>query len=104
MNEARQPIYLDRHQLLADCHGLMVAIEECGASEELTAAIVKADALLHAINAHVIKSQRCHEALAGLVGTTDPDQLKKMEAAMRSLPAPAEDVAATINAIQALLA
>jgi hypothetical protein len=41
-------------------------------------------------------------ALVGLVGSDDPKTLDGMEAAMRLLPAPDADKAATINAIDAL--
>lgn len=43
-------------------------------------------------------------ALVGLVGADSEAELRDMEAAMRLLPAPAEDKAVTINAIHALLA
>lgn len=42
-------------------------------------------------------------ALIGVVGASDPEELKAMELAMRVLPAPDEDKAATINAIHALM-
>ena len=41
-------------------------------------------------------------ALVGLVGSDDPKTLDGIEAAMRLLPAPDADKAATINAIDAL--
>lgn len=43
-------------------------------------------------------------ALVGLVGVDTRADLEQMEAVMRLLPAPAEDRAATIDAIHALLA
>lgn len=43
------------------------------------------------------------DALAGVVGASDAQQLRGMELAMRTLPAPDEDKAVTINAIRALL-
>jgi len=43
-------------------------------------------------------------ALAGLVGVSDKDELEQMEVMMRSIPAPAEDKSASIDAIHALLA
>lgn len=42
-------------------------------------------------------------ALVGLVGESCPAKLRGMELVMRSLPAPEEDKAVTINAIHALL-
>ena len=43
-------------------------------------------------------------ALVGLVGADTQHELEQMELAVRLLPAPAEDKAATINAIHALIA
>jgi len=43
-------------------------------------------------------------ALESLVGVSSRDELEKMEAALRLVPAPMEDKAASINAIHALLA
>lgn len=43
-------------------------------------------------------------ALASLIGVDTEDELLQMEAALRVLPAPAADKAASINAIHALLA
>jgi hypothetical protein len=43
-------------------------------------------------------------ALAGLVGASDKSELEQMELALRLLPAPAADKAASIDAIHALLA
>ncbi|MDR3446006.1 hypothetical protein [Dyella sp.] len=43
-------------------------------------------------------------ALEGLIGASDPDTLRNMEAQLRMLPAPEADKAAGINAIHALLA
>ena len=42
-------------------------------------------------------------ALTGLIGASDPDELRAMELAMRMLPAPEADKAVMINAIHALL-
>lgn len=43
-------------------------------------------------------------ALVGLVGADDESELRQMEAALRLMPVPDADKAATINAIHALLA
>ncbi|WP_231409656.1 hypothetical protein [Ralstonia solanacearum] len=43
-------------------------------------------------------------ALVGLVGADDKEELEHMEDAMRALPVPEHDKAATVLAIQALLA
>ena len=42
-------------------------------------------------------------ALAALVGASQPDELKQIEAVIRSQPVPAEDKAAMVDAIHALL-
>ena len=42
-------------------------------------------------------------ALADLVGSTDPIELRQMEAVTRMMPAPDTDKAAIINAIHVLL-
>jgi hypothetical protein len=44
------------------------------------------------------------EALVGLVGVDTRAELEQLEAVMRLMPAPAQDKAATIDAIHALLA
>lgn len=43
-------------------------------------------------------------ALSGLIGADTAPELREMEAAMRTLPAPEADKSASINAIHALLA
>ncbi len=47
---------------------------------------------------------RLRAALVGLVGVDGREELGQMEAVMRLMPAPAEDKAATIDAIHALMA
>lgn len=47
---------------------------------------------------------RLRAALVQLVGVDGPAELAEMEAVMRLMPAPAEDKAATIDAIHALIA
>lgn len=42
-------------------------------------------------------------ALVGLIGVSEPEELRMMETALRTLPAPEADKAVTINAIHALL-
>jgi len=46
---------------------------------------------------------KLRKALVGLVGADTKEELEKMEAAIRILPAPDADKAVTINAIHALL-
>lgn len=58
----------------------------------------------HPLREAEMKIDKLRMALIGLVGESDPMALKGMELAMRSLPAPEEDKAVTINAIHALLA
>ena len=47
---------------------------------------------------------RLRAALVGLVGVDGREELEQMEAVMRLMPAPAQDKAATIDAIHALIA
>lgn len=49
------------------------------------------------------KIELLKNALIGLVGSDEPETLKEMEAALRTMPVPDEDKAATINAIHAIL-
>ena len=53
-----------------------------------------------------LKSERdmLRAVLVKLVGLDGREELEQMEAAMRLMPAPAEDKAATIDAIHALIA
>ena len=44
------------------------------------------------------------DALAGIVGASDREELRQMEAAVRMLPAPEQGKAETLNAIHALRA
>jgi hypothetical protein len=48
--------------------------------------------------------QRLRNALARLVGVDGRTELEQLEVVMRVMPGPAEDVAASVDAIQALLA
>ena len=48
-------------------------------------------------------NQKLYRALIGLVGAEGVQELEQMEAALRLLPAPAEDKAVSIDAIHALL-
>jgi hypothetical protein len=48
------------------------------------------------------QGQRLREAMRGLVGTDDPEELNVMEAAIQVSGVPSEDKAATVAAIQAL--
>lgn len=57
----------------------------------------------HPMRAAVRQRDRLYAALVGLVGASEPEELRVMELAMRQLPAPEEDKAATINAIHALI-
>lgn len=58
----------------------------------------------HPMRAVIEDRNRLRSALVGLVGASEPGDLRQMEAAIRVLPAPDEDKAATINAIHALIA
>ena len=59
---------------------------------------------VHPMRAVEADRDRLRKALAGLVGASESDELKNMEAAMRMMPAPDEDKAVMLNAIHALLA
>lgn len=52
----------------------------------------------------IAQRDRLRAALVGVVGVSTREELEQMEAFMRSTPAPAEDKAATIDAIHALIA
>lgn len=41
---------LDKHPILMEAHNVVMAIEECGASEKLTSAVIKASALAESID------------------------------------------------------
>jgi hypothetical protein len=55
-------------------------------------------------NGPTLQRDRLRAALVGLVGVDTRAELEQLEAAMRLMPAPAQDKAATIDAIHALLA
>ena len=52
----------------------------------------------------IAERDRLRAALVGLVGVDGRAELEQMEVMMRLMPAPAQDKAATIDAIHALLA
>ena len=58
----------------------------------------------HPIRFVIQERDLLRSALAGIVGASEPDELRKMEVVMRSLPAPDQDKAVTLNAIHALIA
>lgn len=58
----------------------------------------------HPMRAVIEDRDRLRRALVGLVGASDPAELRQMEAAVRLFPAPDDDKAATVNAIHALIA
>lgn len=58
----------------------------------------------HPMRRTIEERDRLRAALVGLVGASEPDELREMELAMRALPAPAEDKAAALEAIHALIA
>lgn len=61
-------------------------------------------AVVHALRDQEPTIALLRAALVGLVGSDTREELLQMEAAMRLLPAPDADKAATVNAIHALLA
>lgn len=57
----------------------------------------------HPMRAVVEQRDKLYAALVGLIGASDPQELRTIEVGMRLIPAPAADKAATINAIHALI-
>jgi len=55
---------LDKHPILMQTHELMIVIEECGASEKLTTAIIKAGELMQEIERLVDKYQTLKKEVA----------------------------------------
>lgn len=53
---------------------------------------------------HIEQRDLLRAALVGLVGVDTRNDLEQMEVVMRLMPAPAQDKAATIDAIHALIA
>jgi hypothetical protein len=45
---------IDRHPLIRQAYEVCLAIEACGASPELTAAVTKASKLMDAIDKHIV--------------------------------------------------
>jgi hypothetical protein len=64
----------------------------------------RASAPIDALSHLRSERDRLRTALVGLVGVHTRTELEELEAVMRLLPMPAEDKAATIDAIHALLA
>ncbi len=58
----------------------------------------------HPLRAAEATIERLRSALVGIVGESDPESLRAMEAVVRLAPAPDADKAVTLNAIHALLA
>ena len=59
--------------------------------------------LLNKLAASQAREKALRKAIVGLVGAETVDELRQIEAAMRVLPVPSEDMAVSINAIHALL-
>ena len=57
----------------------------------------------HPMRAVILERDRLRSALVGLVGASEPDELRAMEAAIKSLPVPGDDAVAILTAIDALL-
>lgn len=68
----------------------------------LTAHIAKCEK--HPMRRTIEERNMLRAALVGLVGASEPAELREMELAMRALPASAEDKAAALDAIHALIA
>ncbi len=57
----------------------------------------------HPLREAETKIEKLRSALAGLIGANNKEELEKMEAIVRILPAPEADKIASINAIHALI-
>lgn len=57
----------------------------------------------HPMRAVIVERDQLRSALAGLVGASEPDELRAMEAVIKALPVPGHDAAAILTAINALL-
>lgn len=58
----------------------------------------------HPMRSVIEERDLLRSALVGIVGASEPEELRKMELVMRSMPAPDQDKAVTLNAIHALIA
>ncbi len=100
---------VDRNHLGAWFHGAM----QIGADmvrpevERLRVRDEHADECIESRNKRLseiaVQCDTLRSALVGLVGVDGKDDLEQLEAAMRLMPAPAQDKAVTIDAIHALL-
>lgn len=72
--------------------------------DQLTLAVAEVSALRAQLAVQQEQVERLTKALIGLVGASTREELESMEAFLRVTPAPAEDKAASIDAIHALLA
>lgn len=94
------------------CHGRPFRCAECG--EDYAAELNRPRQPVielpdkHPLRIRAEKAERergqLRAALVGLVGVDGRTELEQIEAVMRLMPAPAQDKAATIDAIHALLA
>jgi hypothetical protein len=83
-------------------HPCMVPFAELPREQQAKDFIFRA--VVHALRDQVPTVALLRSGLVGLVGADTREELEQMEAAMRTLPAPDDDKAASINAIHALLA
>lgn len=89
-------------------HGRPFACIECGEeyARELDAPVIELPEK-HPLRIRAEKAEaqrdRLRSALVGLVGGSDRAELEAMEAVLRSYTAPVADIAASIDAIHALL-
>jgi len=56
---------ISKHPILQECYELCVAIEECGASEKLTEASMKASALLESVDSLIANNKMQSDADRG---------------------------------------
>ena len=75
----------------------------CSGCRTCTEALDRLDCARRDFIAVLEEARMLRGALAGLIGASEKSELEKMELLMRSMPAPAEDKAAAIDGIHALL-
>jgi chromosome segregation ATPase len=93
----RQNVKLKRE--LAEARTAYVSV-----TDQLSAEMGRAEILQNELAAARAEVTRLRKALVGIVGADTPEELDQMEAVIRMAPAPAEDKAASIDAIHALRA
>lgn len=88
------------------CESWQLCSEKCGdcCDNSPMSTQIEPATLVHVSTKLIEERDLLRSALAGIVGASQPEELRKMELVMRSLPAPDQDKAVTLNAIHALIA